>query len=222
MGAFDGLRGDMWLGAYRLRDWMPFVLLGGAAVAGVEASVRGRWKGIIASLTLVGLAGGASFISKAGLLPRPQLGGYAYAFNTFPSGHTAVCLAAVVAVVWLAPRWLHPGVIVVLGMLAASTAFASLLSFAHRGSDIIGGVLLVGALAFAISAVAGGDAEGREDHRRPWSIAGATAVVIGTAVLFVGGDTSADAVGYAVLLMTGGTTSLVLANQAPLRSMPRG
>ena len=153
LGAFDVLRADALLRAYGVRDWLTGALLVAAAVAGVEALVRRAWRAVAASVLIVGLVLAASFVFKAGWLQRADLGDLAYAYNTFPSGHSAAALAAVVAVVWLKPRWLSRPVLVGLAIVCAAVAVASLLSFAHRLSDVLGGVLLAGALAFAITAV---------------------------------------------------------------------
>jgi membrane-associated phospholipid phosphatase len=154
LGAFDALRSDAFVRAYGVRDWLTGALLVVAAVAGVEALVRRAWRAVAASVVLIGLSLVASFAFKAGgLLERAELGDFAYSYNTFPSGHVAAALAAVVAVAWLNPRWMTRTALVVIAVACGAIAVMSLLSFAHRLSDVLGGVLLTGAIAFAITAV---------------------------------------------------------------------
>lgn len=228
LGAFPQWREELWLAVFTAREWLPFVLLGFAAVAGVEAMLRGRWEAIAASGVLVSVTALASFSFKDGVLPRPYLGDFAYSYNTFPSGHTAITLAAVVTVVWFGPRWLHPLVVGVFGVVVGFVAVASWLSFAHRGSDIVGGALLAGALACGISAVLGVPAGGREWPRLAWTATGIGALLfaaLSMTVMLVA-IASDDplvpiepwTVGLSVLTGTAGTLVVVLANQYPILS----
>lgn len=189
LGAFDALRADGFLRAYAVRDWLAGALLVVAAVAGVEALVRRAWRAVAASVVLIGLVLVASFAFKAGwLLERADLGDFAYAYNTFPSGHAAAALAAVVAVVWLNPRWLNGPVLVLLAVVCGVVAVASLLSFAHRLSDVLGGVLLTGAIAFAITAVVAPWPRRRPDRWVYGALAACAAggTVVGVAMLGAG------------------------------------
>jgi hypothetical protein len=110
---------------------------------------------------------------------------------------------------------LHPLVLVVLGTAAFVTAYASLLSSAHRGSDIVGGALLVGVFSFVACAIFGAPVESRKAGYRRCSAVGVGGVVLAIFVLIVGRG-SADAIGFAVGLATGGVMLFVLANQCPL------
>lgn len=227
LGTFGWLRGEGWLSLYGARDLIPFLLLGLAAVAGVEGMIRRRWVAVVSAGALVMLTGLASFAFKGGLLPRPYLGDFAYTYQTFPSGHTAMSLAAVVAIIWFGPRWLHPIVVVVLGVVVGLVACASLLSYAHRGSDVVGGALLVGAVAFAISAIAGVPPLGRQGPRAIWTVIGLMGMVAGAVVFSValgaiasgGPDIPAliDPIGASVVVAVAGAIAVVLANQYPVQ-----
>jgi len=188
LGAFDALRSDAFVRAYGVRDWLTGALLVVAAVAGVEALVRRAWRAVAASVVLIGLSLVASFAFKAGgLLERAELGDFAYSYNTFPSGHVAAALAAVVAVAWLNPRWLTRSMLVVLVIACEAIAVASLLSFAHRLSDVLGGVLLTGTVAFTITAVVAPWPRRRPDRWVYVGLAAGTIVgaVVGSAMLGV-------------------------------------
>jgi hypothetical protein len=225
MGAFPQLRSETWLTIFAARDWLPFGLIAIAAIAGVEAMLRGRWEAVAASGTLVSLTALASFGFKNGVLPRPYLGDFAYNYNTFPSGHSAISLAVIVTVVWFGPRWLHPMVVGLLGAVGGFVAIASWLSFAHRGSDIVGGALLAGALACGIAAVAGVPANGQTRPRAMWTFGGVVALAVSALSLIVVLIAIASAVplipaepwlvGLSVVSGTVGTIAVVLANQYP-------
>lgn len=227
LGTFPELRGEQWFVLYDTRDWLPFVLLGLTAVAGVEALLRRRWGAVAAAGSLLALTALASRVAKDGALPRPDLGDFAYPYQTFPSGHTAVSLAAVVAIVWLGPKWLHPVLVVVLGAVVAFISLASLLSFAHRAADVIGGALLAGAIACAISAIAGARPRDRNGLRAAWSIVGLACIgaagmlyaVALTTLASGAGDASGlvDAIGLTAFVGGGGVIVVVLADQHPLR-----
>jgi hypothetical protein len=226
MGAFPQLRSETWLTTFAARDWVPFGLIAVAAVAGVEAMLRGRWEAVAASGAFVSLTALASFGFKNGVLPRPYLGDFAYAYNTFPSGHSAISLAVVVTVVWFGPRWLHPMVVGFLGAVVGFVAIASWLSFAHRGGDIVGGALLAGALACGIAAVAGVPATGRTRWRAIWTLGGVGALAVSAlslAVVLIAISSDVPQfpaepwlVGLSVVLGTIGTIAVVLANQYPI------
>jgi hypothetical protein len=216
LAAFSVLRSSPWSALYGFRDWMPFFLLAVVGLACVDAMVRRRWLAVGLTVVLVGLTAAISVTSKEGLLPRPELGVHTYGQNTFPSGHTAVCLATVVAVIWLGPRWARPIVVGVMSVLAAATAFVSLISLAHRGSDIIGGALLVGVFSFAILAITP-LRRAKASHRFVWSMVGLCALGVAVLVGLLGA--SPDAIGFVVLLSTVGIFIVVVANQSPLEPL---
>lgn len=153
--ALPELRGEEWMAVYRTRDWLAALLVAVAIAAEIEGTVRRRWTAVLAAASLMVMTAAASHVLKRDVLPRPALGEFGYALQTFPSGHAAISLAAVVAVVWLGPRWLRPAVTAALGVIAAGVALMSVLSLAHRGSDVLGGTLLTAALASAISVISG-------------------------------------------------------------------
>ncbi|GAA4161191.1 hypothetical protein GCM10022286_18340 [Gryllotalpicola daejeonensis] len=94
------------------------------------------------------LAVGLAELLKQILLARPFFGRFGYESNTFPSGHVAFT-AAVAAAAWgAAPRlrarpWRRRALV----LLVVLAALAEPLSFAHRASDAVGGVLLAGVAA---------------------------------------------------------------------------
>ncbi|WP_139123135.1 phosphatase PAP2 family protein, partial [Cellulosimicrobium cellulans] len=121
------------------------------AVLGVVALVRRAWRDLLAAvLVAAGTVGVA--IGLRELLERPDLGGFGYAHQTFPSGHVAVVGGLCVAVWLLWPRpssrpaagWAGLAVTAVAGL-------ASVVTYAHRPSDVVGSLLVAAAAAVAVS-----------------------------------------------------------------------
>ncbi|APZ35217.1 hypothetical protein BOH66_13895 [Microbacterium aurum] len=130
------------------RDVAPVMLLAGMLVCMVIAVVRGRFVGPIVALAGVLMAALWNLLLRDVLLVRPDYGTHAYDFNTFPSGHAAVAVMAVVGISILLPASApRRAITAAAGTLAALAAIGSLAAFAHRASDVVGGVLLAGALA---------------------------------------------------------------------------
>lgn len=146
LGALGVLRGEGWLEFYQGRDVVLYGLLAVAAVAAVTTATAHHPLPVICASILVGLVGLVAVAAKE-LLPRPFFGDFAYVDNTYPSGHAALALAAAIATIWCGPSWLSRTAVVVLGALACFVVIASLLSFAHRAADTIGGVLLAAAMS---------------------------------------------------------------------------
>jgi hypothetical protein len=142
------------LGAF---DWLSPL---GHRFAGPVRDVTAVAAGIVALVTVGGLllawrvADAARVCAAVGavvvagellklLLPRPGYGGFGYAANTLPSEHAgfvAVALAAALRVAPEAPQWVRRtcfAVIVVAGLVGP-------LSYAHRSSDALAGVILAG------------------------------------------------------------------------------
>lgn len=166
------LRGEAWLAVYDGRDLILAALLGTAAVAALSVAFERNWKAPLMSAILIGVVAAVATSGKA-FLPRPYHGDFAYAVNTYPSGHAALCLAAAVAIIWCAPRWFSRIVVVVLGALVLFVALASVLSFAHRVSDSLGGILLTGAVSCVLVAI------GRPEPRAISRARSITMLVIG-------------------------------------------
>jgi len=151
-----------------LRRGLPVACALVATVLGVVALVRRAWRDLIAAvLVAVGTAGAA--IGLREVLVRPDLGGYGYAHQTFPSGHVAVVGGLCVAI-WL--LWPWPSSRAVAGWaglaVTAVAALASVVTYAHRPSDVVGSLLVATAAAVAVAwalDVPSGPAEARPDAR---------------------------------------------------------
>lgn len=131
------------------------VVLGAVAVVlGVVSALRRRpWPAVaLAGATLVCAA--ASVLLRDVVLQRPlhdeTLG---YLHNTFPSTHVTMAAALGVAVVGLWPYRSGHERVVVRETVLASVVLACVVnvaSFAHRPSDVLGSVLLVGVVTSVV------------------------------------------------------------------------
>ncbi|QJW35991.1 phosphatase PAP2 family protein [Cellulosimicrobium protaetiae] len=143
---------DVGLGtAGALRRGLPVVCAGVVAVLGVVAIVRRAWRDLVAALLVVlGTVGIA--LGLRAVLVRPDLGGFGYAHQTFPSGHVAVVGGLCVAI-WL--LWPWPASRSLAGWVGlgatAVAAFASVVTYAHRPSDVVGSLLVAAAVAIAVA-----------------------------------------------------------------------
>lgn len=152
LGSFSFLRTEEWMPVYALRDPGALLLCICAAVAILVAGLRGRPAPAIRASVLVGATVVVNVLLDL-VLVRPPLAESGYDYNTFPSGHAAVSVAAVVAVAWTRSEKTRPMYVAALSVGSFLVAVFSLLSFAHRASDIVAGLLLVGALAGLIRVV---------------------------------------------------------------------
>ncbi|MGN6205850.1 phosphatase PAP2 family protein [Humibacter sp.] len=127
-----------------------FLLVAAALAAGAFALIRRRWNDAVRAALVVLVCTLGCEALKA-VLHRPALGVSGYDDNTFPSGHMAVALSAATAVALTFPlgRW-RRHVVVTSMALAVVAGWASIVSFAHRPSDVIGAGLLVGAVVSGV------------------------------------------------------------------------
>lgn len=148
------------LGVGPLGEWFPSVgrvlLPRAMAVAlvgiGLVALARRRWSRVAQGATIVLVSVLTSRYLRESL-PRPDHG-YSYVENTLPSTHVTVVAAAVVAIavlIPLRPVWLDR-VLVGLVLLAC---LGNVVGHAHRPSDVVASVLLVGVVAGVVGAVTG-------------------------------------------------------------------
>lgn len=144
-----------------LRALIPMLVacwLGVCVVAAVRRRETGRAL-VAAGLPLVVLV--LASVLRDAVLPRPDLGAGGYLHNTFPSAHTATVAAACVAVAMLLRSPTRPGPAVALAGTVALAAWSNVLSLAHRPSDVLGALLLVGVVAPWVTLVAPRRASGR-------------------------------------------------------------
>ena len=131
------------------RETAPIALIAVCAWFGIRALIKRRIAMTAAAAAIVVMSVLICEVLKL-VLPRPDLGAFGYRANTFPSGHVALALSSVLALTVLAPpvRGRRP-LIVVAAFLAVGVSWASVVSLAHRPSDVIGGALVVGFVASA-------------------------------------------------------------------------
>ncbi len=112
------------------------------AVLGVVALLRRAWPDLVAAV-LVALGTVGIALGLREVLVRPDLGGYGYAHQTFPSGHVAVVggLCAAAWLLWPRPASRGAAGWAALGVTAVA-ALASVVTYAHRPSDVVGSLLV--------------------------------------------------------------------------------
>jgi hypothetical protein len=122
------------------------VLAVSVAVGGLVALIRGRWSFALRAVVLVIVAAGLSSWARD-VLTRPELGDSVYPYNTWPSAHAATATALFIALRGMLPARLRTAATArCLAVLLAAAAVLSLVTLAHRPSDIACSMLLVGAL----------------------------------------------------------------------------
>lgn len=173
---------------------MAFALVAVAGLASVDALARRHWRPVAWSAALVVITILAAE-SLRRVLGRPDLGDHAYIENTYPSGHTALALAAAVAVAWLRPTWLRSWVVMVIGAASVFVGIASLTSFAHRASDVVGSVLLAAAISLGVVAVGSPAPPAPAVHHRGWQVTAGVAICLAAACVIAAAVGPAASVG---------------------------
>lgn len=132
------------------RGLLPVVMAVAVVVAGVGGLLRRDWPRLVdAALVVLVSVPLSPFIRDR--LPRPDHG-YGYGWNTLPSTHVAAVTALALALVILIrqrPLWLDRLLVVVV----AFGCIGSVVGHAHRPSDALAAVLLVGAVASGVTAL---------------------------------------------------------------------
>lgn len=132
------------------RGLLPVVMAVAVVVAGIGGLLRRDWPRLVeAALVVLVSVPLSPFIRDR--LPRPDHG-YGYGWNTLPSTHVAAVTALALALVILVrqrPRWLDRLLVVVV----AFGCIGSVVGHAHRPSDALAAVLLVGAVAGGVTAL---------------------------------------------------------------------
>ncbi len=133
-----------------LGDPLVFLLL--AALAAAVGLKRGKRREVVAALVVVAGANLTTQLLKV-LVSHPRvrsiLGAEGFSWDGFPSGHTTAIGSIVVAFLFVVPASWRLLVAVLGACLVAAVGCAVVVLHRHFPSDVIGGVLVVGAWSFA-------------------------------------------------------------------------
>ncbi|PJI94126.1 phosphatase PAP2 family protein [Luteimicrobium subarcticum] len=137
------------------RVGVPLTLLGVLCGCVLVALRRRRGQAIFCAAASCLLTVAAAAAAQQ-VLGRPRLGAFAYPYNTYPSDHVAVTAALGLAVLmlWPRPRWFGQMLLGVVALVWMACVY-NVVGFAHRPSDVLGGVMLAGGVAAVVVAVVG-------------------------------------------------------------------
>ena len=129
-----------------LRPGLPTAIGLLVLVLGAISAYRRHWRPLAAAAVIVLVSVVLSETLKEDVLERPYLGDLGYTVNSFPSGHVTAATALVVATLLLWPPALPRGAPWVAGGVVLAACVASVVGHAHRPSDALASVLLVGSV----------------------------------------------------------------------------
>lgn len=167
-----------------------------ALVCVALALSRGRVPLAVGALTIIAGANVTTQLLKRVLLERADVVDGVTASNSFPSGHTTVIAAGVVALCLVSPRWMRPLVVPVGAFAVVLTGASTVVAGWHRPSDVVGAVLVTLVWTAAVSLLLGRD---HEPVAGTWvlSILGSAAAIVALVAIGVrpsyGWDGFADA-----------------------------
>lgn len=144
----------------RLLPWLarralPVAGLVVVAVLGLRALLRGRWQYALAGGTVVVVPTAVSPLLQEQVLWRPLFDeAYAYPYNTFPSTHVALVVGTLAAGCLLLPEGVQR-VDGTVWTIVALAVLGNVVGHAHRPSDAVGAVLLVGMVSALVRPVVG-------------------------------------------------------------------
>ncbi|WP_435736829.1 hypothetical protein V5D56_19000 [Cellulosimicrobium sp. PMB13] len=141
------------LAATWTRAALPAVLVLLCLALGARALWTRRFRDVVGALAVAVVPFAASTWLRDGVLSRPYLGDFGYSYNTMPSGHVsaAVGLAAAAVLLWPERTRRHAARVALVVVVLA--CLASVVGHAHRPSDTIASVLLVGIVTGVVVAV---------------------------------------------------------------------
>lgn len=169
-GLPTGTSGEAWARAHvalrRAVDTVHVATLSLAALTAAFVALRRR-RGDLAfvAITTVAGANATTHVLKPLLAHADPLGGESTRWlnDAFPSGHATAAMSIALVAVIVAPRALRPWIALAASGYAAAVGVGLVVVLAHYPSDVVGGYLVAGAWATAMSAIA----LARRDHGAP-------------------------------------------------------
>ncbi|MDV3296756.1 MAG: phosphatase PAP2 family protein [Brachybacterium paraconglomeratum] len=137
------------------RPLIFYVLVPLVATLVLLALARGRWAAAMAATLVAATPTPAALYLRENVLTRPDLGVRGYDHNTFPSTHAAAAFGLLVALILVWPGPVDRRDAGRVAFVAALVLLGNVTSYAHRPADVLGSLLLVGAVAFLAVAALG-------------------------------------------------------------------
>lgn len=130
--------------ALSLLDAIPITGVAIALVTAVLVTlVRRNWSVLFVAMSSAALANIVAQLVKRVLLDRPDLGVTGYAYNSLPSGHTALAASSALMVFLVSSQRMRPFVATIGAFFATGVGIATMANQWHRPSDVVAALLVV-------------------------------------------------------------------------------
>jgi hypothetical protein len=199
------------IGPWSGRVRVGLLALSGALVVVliIVALSRRRFRDVLVAALICVVTIALSLSLKNLVLTRPDLGHFAYPYNTFPSDHQAITTAALISSYLLLPGALRrPPALLALVAVDAISGLFQVVSLAHRPSDEMAGALLAGGVSALFLSRSGSLAKGwRRSLRIFAAVAAAGAIFCGVAWQGSGYAPSAHWIGVLAIALASAATA---------------
>lgn len=130
--------------ALSLLDAIPITGVAIALIVSVLMTVlRHNWPVFFVAVSCALAANLVTQLVKHVLLERPDLGVSGYAFNSLPSGHTALAASSAMVVFLVSSQRIRPAVATVGAFYTAGVGISTMVNQWHRPSDVVASLLVV-------------------------------------------------------------------------------
>lgn len=138
-----------------VRPLLFYALVPLVAVLTLLSLARARWAAALAATVVAAAPAPLSLHLREQVLSRPDLGIRGYDYNTFPSTHAAAAFGLLAALLLVWPRPVDRGDVSRAAFVAALVLLGNVTSYAHRPADVLGSLLVVGAITWVAVALVG-------------------------------------------------------------------
>ena len=130
--------------ALSLLDAIPITGVAIALVVAILVTMfRRNWSVLFVAIGAAAMANIVTQLVKHLLLERPNLGVPGYAFNSLPSGHTALAASSALVVFLVSSQRIRPAVATIGAFYTAGVGVSTMANQWHRPSDVVAALLVV-------------------------------------------------------------------------------